>query len=717
MEHVIPFLRGKYAQAHAMSKSMIHNAFRCLDVNGDGFLTHGELKYVLMNASSHVTTEECTSLIDYLDIDRNGSIDWFEFQKLYDLLHEPDALQELPSLTRLAIKKLQYASLPDPEKYLTMFAGLPANYRLSVLATTAQSPHANLAKIVCPTLCITDDAMPLNLTAANSGSQPNAIQCSIQILRVTGVPTPAPEFRKNIVNRGARISLCRLSSPPSPETGGVMETPKFLGNVAKLHASVDEKTLDMWKFSNADMMDPDLSVFIKCQLDYIKEADRTRGGTRDGSAATDGSDIYLFLELVCTIKVMSKFNHKALEESIIFTNKKRQRTRNSSRSRRSMRKDEAKGTRGDNNATGDSVRNSKDLTPIPKRDRSSSRSRGKENIKADKKDTAAKPEEKSTKKEKSSRGKADWKKDALTELDDALDDSEDEDEESDALPDDDESAPTVEVCCGWIMIPLVSTLQNKSKAKIVLNMSGGSAFSQINIQKEDVPERQGAIHTLLRTVGFKISSKLELLLTSVTPQKADPVAYNLLNILPHYILLPTKATTVAGIYRYVFIRHLLDVQEYGVPNRLLPQSATAAHAGDPVFSSFPRILSDPAASRVLMLLWSRESPKTISTRDGKVSEDAIKVFRDVVLRVWRAFSTPSTQPSRIAATESVHAVYRREMKIRELLEIPLPANSAATVADPKTEGDKEKVITTLEMSRDHTPFNVRELMWGNEEYI
>ena len=97
-----------------------------------------------------------------------------------------------------------------------MFAGLPANYRLSVLATTAQSPHANLAKIVCPTLCITDvcgyllvcvscnifkDAMPLNLTAANSGSQPNAIQCSIQILRVTGVPTPAPEFRKNIVNR------------------------------------------------------------------------------------------------------------------------------------------------------------------------------------------------------------------------------------------------------------------------------------------------------------------------------------------------------------------------------------------------------------------------------------------------------------------------------------------------------------------------------------
>lgn len=106
MEHVIPFLRGKYAEAHAMSKSMIHDSFRCLDVNGDGFLTHGELKYVLMNASSHVTAEECTSLIEYLDVDRNGSIDWFEFQKLYDLLHDPDALQELPSLTRLAIKKV-----------------------------------------------------------------------------------------------------------------------------------------------------------------------------------------------------------------------------------------------------------------------------------------------------------------------------------------------------------------------------------------------------------------------------------------------------------------------------------------------------------------------------------------------------------------------------------------------------------------------------------
>lgn len=574
--------------------------------------------------------------------------------------------------------------------------------------------------------------MPLNLNAANSELQANAIQCSIQILRVTGVPTPAPEFRKNIINRysfafsrhqwaldtrfrGARVSLCRLSAPPSQETGGVMETPQFLGNVAKLHASVDEKTIDIWKFSNADLMDPDLSVFIKCQLDNIKETDRTRNGTRDGSAATDGSDIYLFLELVCTMKVMSKFNHKALSDSIIFTNKKRQRSRTSSRSRRSMRKDEAKGARS-GSATGDPIRNSKDLTPIPKRGRASSRNRGKEIAKDDKNDSMTKPEEKVTQNDKRSRGKADWKKDALTEIDDVLDDSEDEGEGSDILPDDDETAPTVEVCCGWIMIPLVSNLQNKSKAKIILNMSGGSAFSQINIQREDVPQRQGAIHTFLRTVGFKISSKLELLLTSIVPQKADPVAYNLLNILPHHILLPTKATTVAGIYRYVFIRHLLDVQEYGVPNRLLPQSATAAHAGDPVFSSFPRILSDAAASRVLMLLWSRESPKTISTRDGKVSEDAIKVFRDVVLRVWRAFSTPSTQPSRIAATESVHAVYRREMKIRELLGIPLPANSA-TVADPKTEAEKDKVITTLETSRDHTPFNVRELMWGNEEYI
>ena len=46
--------------------------------------------------------------------------------------------------------QLQYSVLPDPEKHLSMFAGLPANYRLSVLADIEKDPSHSLGRIVCP---------------------------------------------------------------------------------------------------------------------------------------------------------------------------------------------------------------------------------------------------------------------------------------------------------------------------------------------------------------------------------------------------------------------------------------------------------------------------------------------------------------------------------------------------------------------------------------
>ena len=46
--------------------------------------------------------------------------------------------------------QLQYSFLPDPEKHLSMFAGLPSNYRLSVLAGVEKDPERFLGRAVCP---------------------------------------------------------------------------------------------------------------------------------------------------------------------------------------------------------------------------------------------------------------------------------------------------------------------------------------------------------------------------------------------------------------------------------------------------------------------------------------------------------------------------------------------------------------------------------------
>jgi len=44
---------------------------------------------------------------------------------------------------------VQYCSLPDPEKYLYMFSGLPANYRLSVLSEISRQRKHALETLVC----------------------------------------------------------------------------------------------------------------------------------------------------------------------------------------------------------------------------------------------------------------------------------------------------------------------------------------------------------------------------------------------------------------------------------------------------------------------------------------------------------------------------------------------------------------------------------------
>lgn len=259
--------------------------------------------------------------------------------------------------------------------------------------------------------------------------------------------------------------------------------------------------------------------------------------------------------------------------------------------------------------------------------------------------------------------------------------AEDEDEDIDDIKDDPgledfKKYVNVEMSAGWIMIPIKETLQ-RTKAgkgtKLQLDMNGGAPFSLVGIQRVDVPERKGFIEAVKRVVGIKIQSKLELLIVpTVAPavKKNQPPQISATAILPRDIILPTKTVDIITTYRQII------ASETHQPPR--QNRAVSLPTGNAVFSSFPRMLNDPAAQRVLLLLWSIKSSslkvKAAATMSAaidsrSINPERLEVFNDVVLRVWHAMSCYNEKRSRLEFDESLDSIYARELHLRNLVGI------------------------------------------------
>ncbi|XP_028666777.1 EF-hand calcium-binding domain-containing protein 7 [Erpetoichthys calabaricus] len=64
-------------------RSELMQAFREIDVNGDGFITHSELYKVLTSKGERMTREEVKAIISVADTNSDGKLDYKEFCKLF----------------------------------------------------------------------------------------------------------------------------------------------------------------------------------------------------------------------------------------------------------------------------------------------------------------------------------------------------------------------------------------------------------------------------------------------------------------------------------------------------------------------------------------------------------------------------------------------------------------------------------------------------------
>lgn len=353
---IIPYLRSKYKSVRGSSKMWLKRFFESLDLNGDKILSRSEFQHIVATLRkvgvAPLTDEECSALMSYLDEDNSDSVDWAELDTVFDLLDDVGSLNDLPEPVCYAIHKLQFVSLPKPDKFLTMFNGMPSVTRVSVLAQDiAPLPEHSLEEVLCgnkntTTVELLKSSEVSQVATAGGGKVPPhqslvnewELQFEVQIGKITGVPAELPKRTKDVIERGVRFCLCRTSNPATAENPG--SPPQFLGNVVKLHASIQEGKLDRWIFNSTDNLDPDTSCFVRCHssdVDALFADDehapppQTAGGTGTkkaaginlsgthtatkgaaAAAAATGSkpiylqpieQIHLFVELVTTIRV------------------------------------------------------------------------------------------------------------------------------------------------------------------------------------------------------------------------------------------------------------------------------------------------------------------------------------------------------------------------------------------------------------------------------
>jgi hypothetical protein len=311
------------------------------------------------------------------------------------------------------------------------------------------------------------------------------------------------------------------------------------------------------------------------------------------------------------------------------------------------------------------------------------------------------------------------------------------------------------------MVPITQCLAQSTNGKPVnlkLDMFGGSPFSMVKVDK--IKKRSGTFSAMRRLLGFKVRPTISLSLRALPSAdliKADLKGINststgsqdtlsprpLFSLLPANIVLPRKSVLMAGLYRQLLSKELGDMLT-AQSEAALPQSGTTK-SQNVLLSAFPPIVADEAVRRVLMYLWPLEAPPSLFkknmhqvTSNDLMQRKNLAAFREVVLRVYRAFNSPDAQPNPLNPIESASNVSRREQNVLNMVGLkmfngvlfPISAdmsgfNTGQDIVkmggiDVRALGqreDNQPGILRLVPLSDHlySPFSTQELLQNNHE--
>jgi Ca2+-binding EF-hand superfamily protein len=768
MDIIIPFLQQRYLKSINISLHHLKTLFHQYDSNNDNLLQPYEIKHVLRLCSTTITQDEIDDFIEFLDIDNDGDISWNEFCHVYDIIQDDNEMNNLSYNVRSILRKIQYSILPDPEELITMFIGLPTNYRVSVLSDLIEAQdylkfddNNNINNIninyrknkLQNTLEHITCHHQSSASSFSSPSSSSSLQFEVQVKQIKGCPNEQAYRESDLISRGIKFAIVQTDKPPTLGEPG--NFPIIHGNITKIHATRNPKYIDNWRFdNNSDIIDPDKICFIQCSATENYHTLTHTTNSRNSTTNSPLSELYLFIEIYSTFRISDKF--ELVKEGI-----KKVKTKKISK---------IKGDNNDinnNNINNDGNESTKDSDKENKQqkkkreknpdflvetrdhdnDDRSNHSKNNINRKQQNKDTDKNDNNRNSTTDllsSTSRKATQFIKTSLFGAEKSNSEKQNRNKIDDNIKRDndeiDEDIKThkknkmFDMCCGWVMIPILSTLQqqlqnnNNNNKFLKIKMFGGTPFGVMNINEKEIMKRKGIIPSIKRFFGYPINSELEIKFipilppaklhiksalilnkkinndnvnsttTTVTTTNNDNDHINenhvikddeqwFVNLLPSNIILPVSAVTIFGIYRKLLFNAISMSRMQANTERLLPQTTTGSsiYHADVILSSFPKIISDEALCHVLLLLWKKEYPILYNNKTYKdmiISDSyntrVLEIFRNIILKLYIAYSSPySIVDKKLNSHESYEEIKKREMYIRSLVGIPIDGTKDA----------------------------------------
>ena len=546
-------------------------------------------------------------------------------------------------------------------------------------------------------------------------------------------------------------------------------SPDFVGNVTKLHATINPTQPDKWLFANKDEIDPDKSCFVRCgkinssnnnqntmrtslnntrQLAASQQTLNIAELMRAQSIETSDEPLYLFVELVTSFRVPQGARANAIEASSKQTLKDENMMKTPT-----IKTTPADPTRSVNSIV-NALRNSKTFKLKSSMALSTTDSPNKSILNNTIND------------------------DTRSRLNASMDDGGKENDESMMRDDfntstfndfkndtaDDQPLVTVEMCSGWAIIPISEIIAGGKPKNMKIQMKGGTPFLSVKITKNDIKKRPGVFNKVKRNamkmIGMERKSILEISVTPMTSVVPKPAAltpggvpttttsvnmslngtmnnalmidskettiYPLSYYLPPYIILPTHSAPIVALYRLQLMSALK--LHHDAPERVLPQSSLSLPCADVLLSNFPQFLSDIAAGRVLLYLWCKEAPQEFTKKTVNLMTTAdltnpkiYDVFRDIINLLYRAYNCVDAKPNRLKPMESIEELYNREARIKNYVNMISASNAAMSSTNNDQKGNLSSTSNNILGDADaivmHVPFNTRELFWQQENHL
>ncbi|KAM9358284.1 EF-hand calcium-binding domain-containing protein 7 [Symphorus nematophorus] len=122
-------------------------AFRKMDVNGDGYISHSELEKALTTRGEKMTTEEVNAIFSLLDLNKDGKLDYAEFCRLLVSTVEQCQMALLERLEANAkLKRQNFGSQsysPPKSSVSSASAAAPASQAAPTLPQPPETPRAD----------------------------------------------------------------------------------------------------------------------------------------------------------------------------------------------------------------------------------------------------------------------------------------------------------------------------------------------------------------------------------------------------------------------------------------------------------------------------------------------------------------------------------------------------------------------------------------------